>query len=159
MSNRYQRNARLRYEKERRKNLLARPGVHRFVLILDQLKPGFNVAKIFRSAEAFGAAAVHLIGIGPFDPAPAKGSFRKVPARFFDSFSDCHLALQQSGYLPCVLDPQADRQLAQTSLPEKVAFIFGHEELGSPTNVASVHSSTSLRKFWAAEKVFLPIST
>ncbi|MDH4007534.1 MAG: hypothetical protein OEU35_05690, partial [Desulfuromonadales bacterium] len=63
----------LRYNKERQRNILARPGAHQFVLVLDQLKAGFNVGKIFRSAEAFGAGAVHLVNIGPFDPAPAKG--------------------------------------------------------------------------------------
>ena len=74
----------LRYQKERQRNCLARPGIHPFVVVLDGLKPGYNIGKIFRSAEAFGAAAIHLVGIGPFDPAPAKGSFRKVPARFLD---------------------------------------------------------------------------
>lgn len=143
--NRFERNMLARYRKECQRNVLARPGELSFLIVLDHLKPGFNVAKIFRSAEAFGAAGVWLIGIGPFDPAPAKGSFRKVPARFFNSFSDCHLALQQSGYLPCVLDPQADRQLAQTSLPEKVAFIFGHEELGCSFAAADYPEMTRLK--------------
>ena len=48
----------LRYTKQRQRNLLAEPGVHDFVLVLDHMKAGFNVAKIFRSAEAFGAAAM-----------------------------------------------------------------------------------------------------
>ena len=81
----------LRYEKERKRNVMAQPGEHEFVLILDQLKAGFNVGKIFRSAEAFGATAVHLVNIGPFDPAPAKGSFRKVPAVFHETFADCYI--------------------------------------------------------------------
>ncbi len=68
------------YEKNRRRNLLAQPGAHDFVVVLDHLKAGYNVPKIFRSAEAFGAREVQLIGIGPFDPSPAKGAFRQVPA-------------------------------------------------------------------------------
>ena len=48
MANRHERNALLRYEKERRKNILAQPGAHDFIMILDNLKPGFNVPKIFR---------------------------------------------------------------------------------------------------------------
>ncbi|MEW8013730.1 MAG: hypothetical protein AB2807_02755 [Candidatus Sedimenticola endophacoides] len=43
------------------------------MIVLDHLKAGYNVPKIFRSADAFGAAAVHLINIGPFDPPPPRG--------------------------------------------------------------------------------------
>ncbi|WP_036683039.1 TrmH family RNA methyltransferase [Pelobacter seleniigenes] len=135
--NRHERNALLRYEKERRKNILARPGHHEFVLILDQLKPGFNVPKIFRSAEAFGAAAVHLINIGPFDPAPAKGSFRKVPALFHEDFAKCHQLLSQQGYSFFQLNPAAGENLCNIPLPAKSAFILGHEEFGCSFDPAS----------------------
>jgi len=120
----------LRYEKERKRNLLARPGKHGFVLVLDHLKPGFNVGKIFRSAEAFGAAAVHMVNIAPFDPAPAKGSFRKVPAVFHENFSDCHTALAEQGYRFFLLDPEGATSLCTAELPDKSAFILGHEEFG-----------------------------
>lgn len=128
--NRYERNMLVRYNKERQRNILAQPGEHGFLIVLDGLKPGYNVAKIFRSAEAFGAAGVWIVNIGPFDPAPAKGSFRKVPARFFDSFADCYPALLDAGYQPLVLDPAATAELTDCELPEKCAFIFGNEELG-----------------------------
>jgi tRNA G18 (ribose-2'-O)-methylase SpoU len=120
----------LRYEKERRRNLLAQPGKHEFVLILDQLKPGFNIGKIFRSAEAFGAAAVHLVNIAPFDPAPAKGSFRKVPAVFHDNFPDCHTTLNEQGFHFFLLDPGGATSLCSSELPIKSAFVLGHEEFG-----------------------------
>jgi len=120
----------LRYNKERQRNLLASPGAHQFVLVLDQLKPGFNVGKIFRSAEAFGAGAVHLVNIGPFDPAPAKGSFRKVPAIFHENFADCHADLSGQGYRFFLLDPEGDASLCATELPLKSAFVLGHEEFG-----------------------------
>ena len=94
----------LRYQKQRQKNLLALPGVHDFILVLDHMKAGFNVAKIFRSAEAFGAREIHLIDIGPFDPSPAKGAFKKVPARFYASFDDSYRELMQRGYRPMILD-------------------------------------------------------
>jgi tRNA G18 (ribose-2'-O)-methylase SpoU len=123
-------NALLRYHKERQRNLLARPGVHDFVLVLDHLKAGFNIPKIFRSAQAFGAHAVHLIDIPPFDPAPAKGAFRKVPARFHDDFASCHQALRGAGYTLYSLEADAVESLAQVRLPRKSAFIFGNEGLG-----------------------------
>ena len=64
----------IRYNKEIKRNVLARPGVHAFVVVLDRLKASFNVPKILRCAEVFGAGEVQLINIGVFDPAPAKGS-------------------------------------------------------------------------------------
>lgn len=130
MTNRRDRNMLLRYQKERQKNMLAKPGEQQFVLVLDHLKPGFNVPKIFRSAEAFGAAAVHLINIGPFDPAPAKGSFRKVPAVFHDNFYSCYQQLHEQGYNLFRFAPDAPESLCNCRLPQKSAFIFGHEEFG-----------------------------
>ena len=123
-------NALLRYKKERYKNTLATPGVHEFVLVLDHLKAGFNVPKIFRSAETFGARAIHLINVEPFDPAPAMGSFRKVPAHFYDNFADCYIVLHEQGYQLFSLDAQADTLLSQASLPRKSAFIMGNEGMG-----------------------------
>ena len=120
----------LRYRKQRQRNRLAKPGPHRFHIVLDHLKAGFNVAKIFRSAEAFGAQGIDLIDIGMFDPAPGKGSFRKVPARFFDHFEQSYQALRADGYTLFTLEADRGKSLFEVSLPERCAFIFGHEERG-----------------------------
>ncbi len=138
------RNLLLRYQKERQKNVLAEPGEHQFILVLDNLKPGFNVPKIFRSAEAFGAAAVHLINIGPFDPSPAKGSFRKVPAVFHDDFGSCFRELSEQGYTLFRLAPDAENNLCNCELPQKSAFILGHEEFGCSFDPAEYTSIQSL---------------
>ena len=119
-----------RYEKNRRRNLLAKPGPHDFIIVLDHLKAGFNVPKIFRSAEAFGAHEIHLINIGPFDPATAKGAFRQVPARFFSVFADSYRYLDDQGYTLYALTPQSSCPLHEARFPAKSAFIFGHEEVG-----------------------------
>jgi tRNA G18 (ribose-2'-O)-methylase SpoU len=119
-----------RYEKERQRNLLALPGPHPLVIVLDRLKAGYNVAKIFRSAQAFGVRAVHLVGIGPFDPAPAKGAFRKVPARFHEDLTSCLEELLAAGYTLIALSPDGGEALPEAELPERSAFIFGHEEFG-----------------------------
>jgi tRNA G18 (ribose-2'-O)-methylase SpoU len=120
----------LRYKKQRQRNLLAKPGVHEFVLVLDHLKAGFNVPKIFRSAEAFGAHEIQLVNIGMFDPAPGKGSFRKVPAHFMDNFGACYRDLKERGYTLFTLEADKGEAITQAELPEKSAFIFGHEEMG-----------------------------
>jgi tRNA G18 (ribose-2'-O)-methylase SpoU len=127
---RAQSQALLRYEKQRRRNLLASPGVHEFIIVLDSLKAGFNIPKILRSAEVFGAHEVHLVNIGPFDPAASKGAFKNVPARFHDSFETCHADLVQRGYTLFALEPGNGEPLTQAELPAKSAFIFGHEEFG-----------------------------
>jgi len=119
-----------RYEKHRRRNLLAEPGENAFIIVLDHLKAGFNVPKIFRSAQAFGVHEVHLINIGPFDPAPAKGAFRNVPARFHDTFDACYQNLHERGYTLYTLEPECGEPLHQVELPPKSAFILGHEEFG-----------------------------
>ena len=119
-----------RYEKQRRRNKLASAGVHDFVVVLDNLKQSYNIPKIFRSADAMGAAAVHLIGIDFFDPSPAKGSFKWVPAVFHSDFSSCYKELRENGYDLFTLEPGEGRLLHQVSLPVKSAFVFGHEEFG-----------------------------
>lgn len=110
----------LRYQKQRQRNVLAKPGEHDFIIVLDHLKAGFNIPKIFRSAEAMGANAVHLVGIGPFDPAAAKGSFKKVPARFHDDFDSCYRELHEAGYQLFTLEPDGDESLLKMEPPQRV---------------------------------------
>ncbi|PLX81244.1 MAG: TrmH family RNA methyltransferase [Desulfuromonas sp.] len=119
-----------RYRKDRQRNLLAKPGPHDFVIVLDHLKASFNVPKILRSAQAFGAAGVQLINIGVFDPAPAKGALRKVPAKFPETFADCYDDLAARGYTLFLMVVDGEASLGQVELPKKSAFIFGHEEFG-----------------------------
>lgn len=119
-----------RYHRNRQRNLLAQPGRHSFAFVLDNLKAGFNVPKIFRSVQAFSGAEIHLVNIGVFDPAPAKGAFRKVPARFHDSFDQAYQALKKAGYTLYALTADGDDSLPRTSLARKSAFIVGNEEFG-----------------------------
>lgn len=122
--------ARKRFERQRRVNILAAPGGRNFIIVLDHLKPAFNIGKIFRSADAFGAREIHLVGIDFFNPAPAMGSFKWVPARFHDSFEPCFEQLAQEDYTIFALDPSGHTNLTDARLPERSAFVFGHEEYG-----------------------------
>jgi len=123
-----------RYKKHRQRNILAKSGIHEFVMVLDHLKAGFNVPKIFRSAQAFGASAVHLVNVPPFDPAPAKGAFKYVPARFHENFAQCYTELSEQGYRFFILEPANATPLEEAALPVKSAFVFGNEELGISFN-------------------------
>jgi len=132
-----------RYHKNRQRNVMATPGHYPFSLVLDNLKSGYNVPKIFRSVQAFSGAAVHLVNIGVFDPAPAKGAFRKVPARFHERFEQAHDSLREEGYTLYALTTDGAEQLPGARLARKSAFIIGHEELGlsfDPAHFPDIHT-------------------
>lgn len=135
-------NAHQRFIKQKRRNLLAQPGPREVAIVLDGLKPSFNIGKIFRSADAFGARKIHLVGIDFFDPAPAKGSFRYVPAVFDENFNNCHQKLKEEGYTFFFFSPHGGKQLQDKRLPVKSAFVFGHEEFGfsfDPADYPDLH--------------------
>ena len=127
---RERKNALKRFRRQKQANLLAEPGAHRFIVVLDHLKPAFNIGKTIRSADAFGAREIHLIGIDFFDPAPAMGSFKWVPARFHDNFADCFKDLSARGYTLFTLEPGDGEKLTTARLPVRSAFVVGHEEYG-----------------------------
>ena len=118
------------FKKQKRRNVLAKPGQHDFIVVLDHMKPSFNIGKIFRSADAFGARELDLIGIDFFDPSPAVGSFKWVPAKFFSNFETCHNRLVEQDYSLFALIPYDGKWLSEARLPRRSAFIFGHEEFG-----------------------------
>lgn len=122
--------ARKNYDRQRLLNKLAAPGPHAGIVILDHLKPQFNVGKIFRSADAFGMREIHLIGINYFDPGPARGSFKWVPAHYHSSFDNCYEVLRQRGYRLFATGPEGGETLGGCSLPAKSAFVFGNEGIG-----------------------------
>lgn len=106
------------------------PGPHECVLVLDHLKAGFNVGKIIRSANALGCHSVHLVGIGLFDTATARGTLKQTRVLKFDTIAESLNSLIQEGYTLYAFDPSGDRILGREELPRKCAFIFGHEEFG-----------------------------
>ena len=63
-------------------SIQATPGVHDLILILDHLKAGYNIAKIFRTAEIFSLKKIYVVGTTEFNPYPAKGAIRRVPFEF-----------------------------------------------------------------------------
>ena len=125
-----QETAKRRFRRQRNKNYLAQPGIHDCIIVLDHLKPTYNVGKIFRSSEAFGCREIHLVGIDFFDPAPGMGAFKWVPAVFHAKFFTCYTDLLNKGYTLYILEPGQGPPVMDTPLPQKSVFIFGHEEFG-----------------------------
>lgn len=133
------------YERHRRHNVVyAKPGTNEFIIILDNLKPSFNIGKIFRSSDVFGAKEIHLIGIDYFDVRSAKGTFKWVKAHFHKSFADCYEQLHEEAYSFFTLEPTGDVQLHRSTLPKKCAFVFGHEEYGISFDPLQYEELTSL---------------
>lgn len=122
--------AKLDFLKQKYQAGKAAPGCHEFILVLDCLKPDFNVGKIFRTAETFGASEVMLSGIEWFDPGPAVGSFKKVPSRFFKTFADCKAELLSRGYAIYALAPGEGEALGKVVFPIKTALVLGNEGVG-----------------------------
>ncbi len=122
--------ARRRFRRQKNKNLLAKPGAHECVIVLDHLKATYNIGKIFRSSEAFGVKEIHLVDIEFFDPAPGMGAFKWVPAKFHNTFLSSYTDLVNLDYTPYILEPGKGESISTVQLPPKSAFIFGHEEYG-----------------------------
>ncbi len=118
------------FRKQKNANLLAERGIHDCIMVLDGLNPSHNIGKIFRSAEVFGVREVHVINTPIFNTAPGKGAFKRVPAKFFDNFTDSYRYLIDEGYTIYALYPDENHFLHKESLAKKSAFVVGHEENG-----------------------------
>jgi len=119
------------YERQRLLNqIMSKPGPFPYVLILDHLKVDFNIGKIIRSAEAFGARAVDVVGTSFFDPMPAKGCMKRVPWTMRRAFIESYQAYDREGYTFYAFDSEAEVSLHEEIFPDKSAFILGHEGFG-----------------------------
>ena len=121
------------------------PGAFPLVLILDNMKPTFNIGKIIRTANALGIREVHLVGIPIFDLRTARGALRHTRSRRFETFAESYETLKTEGYAFFALAPQADATLGESAFPEKSAFIVGHEEFGLSFDSAKFPDIKKLR--------------
>ncbi len=105
-------------------------GPYPLVFVLDNLKAGFNVGKIVRTANALGLREVILVGIPAWDPVLARGALKATRTRSFETIDDALAALKSEGYAFFVLHPRGHGSLGEVAFPEKTAFLVGHEEFG-----------------------------
>ena len=160
MAERKQRNPQKKFRIEKIKSEHQPPGPHSCILVLDGLKPFFNVAKIFRSAQAMGCQEVFLVNIPFFDPYPAKGAFKQTKSRSFENFKDAFAVLREEGFEVFVMDPRASGKLGMLDLPKKSAFVVGHEEFGlsfSPEEYEGIHA-LSIKQYGLVESMNVSIA-
>ncbi len=138
--------AKAHYRREivRAKNV-AKEGLHRLVLVLDNMKASYNVAKIYRTAEAFSLREIHLINIPYFPPSPAMGCVRKVKSYVYDDFSNSYNQLIEQNYKLFMLDPSAELFLDEVDFPRDSALIIGHEEYGHSFDPGDFEKITPIR--------------
>jgi tRNA G18 (ribose-2'-O)-methylase SpoU len=119
------------FERQRLLNqIYAKPGPLPYVMILDHLKVDFNIGKIIRSAEAFGARAIDVVGTSFFDPMPAKGCMKRVPWTMLNTFHESYDRWAEEGYTFYAFDSEAPVSLHEETFPDKSAFILGNEGFG-----------------------------
>lgn len=119
------------FERQRLLNrVMAKPGPFPYVMILDNLKVDFNIGKIIRSAEAFGARAVDVVGTMFFDPLPSKGCMKRVPWNMISNFHESYEKWNAEGYTFYAFDSDATEMICDVDFPDKSAFILGNEGLG-----------------------------
>src|SRR6478736_4222467 len=110
------------FERQRLLNrLYAKPGAFPYVFILDHLKVDFNIGKIIRSAEAFGAKSVDVVGTSFFDPMPAKGCMKRVPWTMRKTFHESYDRWTQEGYTLFAFDVDATVNIHEAQFPDKSA--------------------------------------
>lgn len=124
------------FRKQCHANALAQRGLHDAIVVLDGLNPNHNIGKIFRSAEIFSIREIHVINTPLFNTAPAKGAFKRVPAIFYDQFSDSYEKLIAEDYEIYALSPNHRGLIHETTFASHSAFIVGHESHGLSFNLA-----------------------
>lgn len=137
------------YESELRVNRrVATPGPNELVVVLDGLFPFANPGKIVRTADAFGAREIHLVGTEFFDPRPAVGSLKRVPIRSFASLGDSVAWLRSHDYeVFCLVPPSPGHpteELGIATMPDRTAIVVGNERYGLSNDPESLPGARRL---------------
>ncbi len=135
-----------RYDRQRSMNIaFAKEGEHPLILVLDHLKPDYNVGKLFRTAEAMQIQSICVVGMDWFDVSPAKGCFKHLKAHFFEDWPSCYDYLKNTGHSIFCLDVRGAKQLHEVSFPKKSALVLGHEENGPSFDPIEYDDVTALK--------------
>ncbi|GAP06526.1 rRNA methylases [Anaerolinea thermolimosa] len=115
-------------------------------IVLDNLRSGWNVGSIFRTASGAGVRKIHLCGITPTPEAMAVrktslGAENHVAWQYYsDGYETC-IALQKQGYHVWALEGgERARSLFDTSLklPDPLALVLGNELTGIDAGIMDV---------------------
>ena len=110
---------------------------HPVIVILDDVRSMHNVGSIFRTCDAFAAAALYLCGYTPIPPhrdihKTALGATETVQWTHFKTTIDAVIHARQEGYKILAVE-QAHNSIMLHDLQwstEKTALVFGNEVTG-----------------------------
>lgn len=111
---------------------------NKVIVVLENIRSMQNVGSVFRTADAFLAEAIYLIGYTPQPPhrdihKTALGATETVTWRYFQKASDAIAELKAAGYKIFGIEQTQGSILLQDyqkGADEKIALIFGNEAAG-----------------------------
>jgi len=122
-----------RLSAEEIKNVNKKP----FIVILDDVRSMHNVGSVFRTCDAFAAAAIYLCGYTPCPPhrdihKTALGATETVHWKHFKDTLEAVQAAKDEGYKICCIEQVHNSIQLQdyTYDNTKTAFVFGNEVSG-----------------------------
>lgn len=113
-------------------------GKQPIILILDDVRSMHNVGSVFRTADAFGIAAIYLSGYTPRPPhrdihKTALGAEDTVAWQGFDNIRQAIHAASAGGYMLVAVEQchgSAPLPAFRPAPGQKLALVFGNEVLG-----------------------------
>ena len=111
---------------------------HPIVIILENIRSGYNVGSCFRTADAFLIKAIYIVGYTPCPPhkeikKTALGAEESVYWKQFTSTEEAVISLRKEGYKIFAIEQvENSKKLNEISFDkkQKTAFIFGNEVSG-----------------------------
>jgi 23S rRNA (guanosine2251-2'-O)-methyltransferase len=117
---------------------------HSIVLVLDNIRSMHNVGSVFRSADAFRAAAICLCGYTPQPPhrdihKTALGATETVRWTFHSTTKEAVMRLREEGYQVYAVEQVENSipldRFRSVTRSEKTALVFGNEVEGVDADV------------------------
>ncbi len=114
--------------------------------VLENVRSGYNVGSVFRTADAFLLEAVFITGYSPYPPhkeirKTALGAEDSVNWKHFKNASDAIAELKEKGYRVFAAE-QAENSLPLHQLgfnpDDKIAVVFGNEVTGVEQSTISL---------------------
>lgn len=126
---------------------------HSLHVAIENWQHDFNIGTIVRSANAFNASAVHIIGRRHWNKRGAMATEKYLHVFHHETIEDFIAAMQ--GYSLIAIDNQPGAvELAKTNLPKKAVLIFGGEGPGvSKELVAQCEKMVCIEQFGSTRSV------
>ena len=120
------------------------------VVVLDNVRSGYNVGSVFRTCDAFPVEAIYICGISAFPPhkeilKTSLGAEKTVEWKYFKTTVEAVNELKENGYKIFAIE-QADGSIALNEISNLIpnafrtqisnlAIVFGHEVDGVHQNI------------------------